>query len=306
MSGKVLPLCLVAVFSSLACCAQEPPQIVFGSYNLENFTDGTVAGDFSSRGTKAKSPKAIETQIRIISEISPDILGICEMGRPDAFERFKALLAGAGLNYPYSEYVKAEDKERHLAIVSRFPIVAKQSRTDVRFEFKGKEDTMRRGILDVTVQVTPEYALRCVGAHLKSKLPVPGGEALIRRFEAQKFRQHLDGIFQNQPGANVLCFGDFNETKDQPAFAAISGVRGTPEFLADLACVDSLGDRWTHYWQAADEYVRIDYLFASRGLLPEVLPKSASIYRSEDWNEASDHRPIFVSIIPIERDKPMR
>ena len=34
---------------------------------------------------------------------------------------------------------------------------------------------VRRGFLDVTVQVTPSYRLRCVGAHLKSKLPIPEG-----------------------------------------------------------------------------------------------------------------------------------
>ena len=62
---------------------------------------------------------------------------------------------------------------------------------------------------------------------MKSKLPIPEGEALVRRLEAQKLREHLDGIFAKDPQANVICYGDFNDTKDQPMFQAVSGPRGS-------------------------------------------------------------------------------
>src|SRR4029453_9992579 len=97
----------------------------------------------------------------------------------------------AGTDLPHTEYIVAGDEDRHLALLSRYPIVARESQTDLRFELNGREESVRRGILDVTLQVNADYRLRCVGVHLKSKLPVPQGEALIRRFEAQKLRQHL-------------------------------------------------------------------------------------------------------------------
>lgn len=280
---------------------EEPGEIIFCSYNLENFSDGTPAAETSRRSSRPKSTGAIETQIRIIREISPDVLGVCEMGSPEIFERFREALKQAGLDFPHTEYVAAADDERRLALLSRYPVVARNSQTDVRFELNGREEVVRRGILDVTLQVNAGYRLRCVGVHLKSQLPVPQGEALVRRFEAQKLRQHIDRILATDAKANLICYGDFNDNRNEPMFHEVIGVRGSRGFLTELPCVDAFGDRWTHYWKVADQYSRIDYLFASPGLLPEVNQATSRIYRSGDWNVASDHRPIFTSIRPVEK-----
>jgi len=281
--------------------AEEPREIIFCSYNLENFSEGKMPDESSARAAKAKSPKAIEAQIRIIREISPDVLGVCEMGSPAMFERFRMELKEAGIELPYVEYVVAADDERRLALLSRYPIVSRNSQADVRFELNGHEELVRRGILDITVQVNPDYRLRCVGVHLKSQMPVPQGEALIRRFEAKKLRQHLDRILAAEPGVNLICYGDFNDNRNEPMFQEVSGMRGSRALMTELPCADPLGDRWTHYWRAADQYSRLDYLFASPGLLPEVNPGFTRIYRSGDWNVASDHRAVFTAIHPVER-----
>jgi endonuclease/exonuclease/phosphatase family metal-dependent hydrolase len=294
---KVLPFLFSVV---LTVSAEEPREIIFCSYNLENFSEGKAPDAISPHGTKPKSVAAIATQTRIIREISPDVIGVCEMGSPAMFERFRSELKGAGVDLPHTEYVEAGDEDRHLALLSRYPIVARDSQIDLRFELNGREESVRRGVLDVTVQVNGQYRLRCVGVHLKSKLPTPQGEALIRRFEAQKLRQHLDRILAADPKANVICYGDFNDTRNEPMFQQVIGTRGSRGFLTDLPCVDAFGDRWTHYWSTADQYSRIDYLFASPGLLPEVNLTGSRVYRSNDWNVASDHRPIFTGIRPVE------
>ena len=114
-------------------------------------------------------------------------------------------------------------------------------------------------------------------------------------------REHLDAILKENPAANLLCYGDFNDAKNQPMFSEITGVRGSPGHMTDLAARDAHGDRWTHHWPVADEYSRIDYLFASPGLLPEVKRETATVYRSDFWEIASDHRPVFVTIVPVEK-----
>lgn len=281
--------------------AEDVKEIVFCSYNLENFTEGKAPDAVSPQGLKPKGAGAIAAQIRIIREISPDVLGVCEMGSPAMFERFRSELRSAGVELPHAEYVVAGDEDRHLALLSRYPIVARESQKDLRFELNGREESVRRGILDVTLQVNADYRLRCVGVHLKSKLPVPQGEALIRRFEAQKLRQHLDRILAADPQANILCYGDFNDTRNEPMYQQVVGIRGSPSFFTELPCVDAFGDRWTHYWKTADQYSRIDYLFSSSGLLPEVNQSGSRIHRSDDWNAASDHRPIFTAIRPVEK-----
>ena len=286
---------------AVASMRAAPREIVVCQYNVENYVDAKPAGEGSKYGTRAKSEKAAAALVRIIKEINPDILGVCEMGSPERFEDFKKRLNDAGLGYRDFEYVQAVDEDRHLALLSRFPIVARQSRADVPFELDGKPEKVRRGILDVTIQVNPDYQLRMVGAHLKSKLPVPEGEAIIRRLEAMKLREHLEKILQADAEVNLVCYGDFNDTKNEPMFAEVSGVVNTATRLTALLARDALGDRWTYYWKTADLYSRIDYLFVSPALVGEVVKSKSRVYRGDDWNDASDHRPVFTSIMPVNR-----
>lgn len=297
MRRRLISLALLTLgFSALAA---EPAEIVFCSYNLENYAEGKPPAGKARVGTKAKSEAAVAALVAIVQDIQPDILGVCEMGSAEKLAEFQLRLKAAGVDLPEKEFVEAADEDRHLALLSRFPIVARHSQTDVRFTLNGQEERLRRGILDVTVEVNASYRLRCVGVHLKSKLPIPQGEAMVRRLEAQKLREHLDRVFAAAPDLNLICYGDFNDTKNEPMFQEVAGARGSRGFLADLWCQDSLGDRWTHYWKPADQYSRIDYLFVSPGLFPEINRARAAVYRSPRWNEASDHRPIYTAIRPV-------
>ena len=294
-------LALALLFSLPALPAAEPKGVVIASYNVENYVGISPVTEGGRTPAKPKTEAAIAALIRVIKEVNPDILGVCEMGSPERFEDFKKRLAAAGLGYVDAEYLQAADPDRHLALVSRFPIVARNSQADVPFELNGQPEKVRRGFLDVTIQVAPDYQLRMVGAHLKSKLAVAQGEAVIRRHEAQQLRRHLEKILVPDPGTNLVCYGDFNDTKDTPMFAEISGIRGTPTYLDDIPAKDNLGDRWTHCWKTADLYSRIDYLFASPALVREVVAGSGRVDRSDVWSAASDHRAVSVTIIPVNK-----
>lgn len=291
-------LLLIFLGLRLAVAAQDPSSIVFCSYNLQNYTAGKPVEQGSRFATKPKSEESIAALVSVIQEVRPDVLGVCEISSPEMVADLQSRLAKAGIVLPETEFVRAVDDERCLALLSRFPIVSRDSAPDVRFVLNGHEERVRRGFLDVTVQVNADYQLRCVGAHLKSKVPIPEGEALIRRMEARKLREHLDRIFRRDPNVNLICYGDFNDTKNEPMFQEISGPKGRPGHLQDLWCKDPLGDRWTHYWKTADVYSRIDFLFVSAGLMPEVDKARSRVHRSENWHEASDHRPISAAIRP--------
>lgn len=295
------PAILLAVVAlSMPLCATGR-EIVVASYNLANYVGDEVADESSGLRAKPKTEAAIAATVSIIKEVNPDVLGVCEMGDAEQFASFQQRLAEAGLGYEHSEYVAGPDPDRHLALLSRLPIVKRQSRPYVTFGLAGVPQKVRRGFLDVTVQVNSGYALRLVGVHLKSKLASVEGEALVRRHEAQLLRKHAERILQTEPATNLLLYGDFNEQKNEPAIQEIAGPRGTPMHLDDLALRDSVGDRWTHYWKTADVYARIDYFFASRGLVHEIISARSGIHRSERWNEASDHRLIYTTIVAEER-----
>lgn len=271
------------------------------SYNIENYLGVTPAEESTPTSSKPKTESAKAALVAIVKEINPDILGVCEMGRAEEFEDFKKRLAQAGLGFTDFEYVPGPDPDRHLALLSRLPITARHSVADVPYELSGTPQKVKRGFLDVTVRVNDSYDLRLVGVHLKSKRPTPLGEELERRREAQLLRQHAEQILTADPAVNLLLYGDFNELKSEPAIQAITGPRGSPQHLTDLSLQDSQGDRWTQYWKASDIYSRLDYFFTSPGLAHEIVLSHSGIYRSELWNKASDHRPIYTAIMPVNR-----
>ncbi|HEX8313314.1 MAG TPA: hypothetical protein VF614_18455, partial [Chthoniobacteraceae bacterium] len=196
----------LALLLALPVCGlpAAPQEITFCHYNVENYVDEQPPREGQRTGTKAKPEKEIAAVIHLLGEIRPDILGVCEMGSPERFADFRNRLKQAGLDYHEAEYVSGPDEARHLALLSRFPIMERNSRTDVSFDLNGQPEKVRRGILDVKVQVTPSYQLRLVGVHLKSKLPTPEGEALLRRSESQEVRAHLEQILTSSPQVNLL------------------------------------------------------------------------------------------------------
>ena len=294
---RLLAVSLLVFRLPLARAAEQPKAVVIATYNIENFVGEAVAAEGGSRRARPKSEQAMEAVVRVIKDINPDILAVSEMGEPERFDDFKKRLAAAGLGYRDFEYVQAVDTERHLALVSRYPIVARQSLADVPFELAGKPEKVRRGFLDVTIQIGSGYQVRFVSAHLKSKLPIPEGEALVRRNEALLLRKHLDEILAADPNVKLVCFGDFNDLKNELAYHEIAGVRGGV-YMAALPARDELGDTWTEYWKEADLYSRIDYIFVSPALHREVAPGSPHVYRSAYWNDASDHRPVYATLLP--------
>jgi len=272
-------------------------EVVFVAYNVDNFAP-LVIPDGVQRPVKSK--ESADAVLQIIGEMKPDILGVCEMGEAPKFEEFRRRLEEAGLRYIDAEFVKAADADRHLALVSRFPIVARNSVGDAPYEINGTRGKVRRGFLDVTVELAPGCRLRIIGVHLKSKLSSPdsGDTDLERRQEARLLRKHIDAIHTADPALPLLVFGDFNDTKEQSTIQEISGPSGSPQRITPLRLADSHGDRWTHYWKVNDVYARIDFLFTNRALAPWVVPDRSGVHRSPLWNKASDHRPIFVTLAP--------
>ena len=285
---------------SAASVADEPPTVTLTTWNLRNYLHTVTAPAVRApRDTKPKPAGEVAAVTQIILSLRPDILGVCEMGDREDLAALQQRLKDAGLDLPHSEWIQAADTDRHLALLSRFPIVARQPQTRLSYLLDESKFPVQRGFLDVTLQITPDYQLRCLGAHLKSRRDVPeASEALMRRNEAHLLRQYADGILTAAPDTNLLVYGDFNDTRDQPPVRAIAGPRGADTHLSPVAPSDDSGERWTYFFPDADTYSRVDFLLASKGLNPELDDRRCRIYSGPDWLLASDHRAITAVINP--------
>lgn len=270
------------------------PPVHFLAYNLRNYLSMPRRVGTESR-MLPKPPHEIQALIKHITAAKPDILGICEIGTQADLNDLKKRLASAGLTYPYHHLTGGNDPYRRLAILSRFPLTA-HPQPNIHYRMNGYSYISSRGILDVTIQL-PAGPVRFLGAHLKSKRPVPDlDQALVRRNEAMVLRRHIDQIFTKSPHTALLVYGDLNDTKQSAAIRCIAGQRHTPTSLKDIQLKASDRSNWTHHWAHEDIYSRIDFIFASRALIPRINITASKLLDTAADDPASDHRGLFVEI----------
>ena len=116
----------------------------------------------------------------------------------------------------------------------------------------------------------------------------------------------------NDPEANLIVLGDFNDDKDSKPVRAIMG-RGRTR-LFDTRPAERNGDApatgrghesrtitWTHYYEKQDLYSRIDYILLSHGMEREWLPAETYVLSLPNWGVASDHRPVVAGFVAEDR-----
>ena len=262
--------------------------------------DRRVDGEYLRNADKPE--KEIAALVEMIKATEPDILGIVEIGTEEDLADLQKRLKEAGVDLPHSTWNPGSDPYRHVALLSNLPIAETNHQKDMTYAIAENVMPFSRGILDATVQVNPDYQLRLLGLHLKSKREVKeADQALMRRSEAALLRGHVDKILAEKPETNLLLFGDFNDTRNEAPIKVVQGKFASDEYLTDIQLKDKNGMRWTYYWSWADQYSRFDFIFLNKAILPEVDQEKAYIYAHPDWFTASDHRPCVAKIKPVDK-----
>ncbi len=276
----------------------EGERITVCAYNVRNWlTDiQELPGTEQRVITKPESERL--RVIQTLVEIQPDVLGLCEIGTEADLADLQRRLKAQGLDLPHQEWTQGADTQRSLALLSRLPILKRQSQRQLEYQMGQLILPMQRGILDVTLEAAPGHPLRLIGVHLKSKREVTeANETLMRRNEAHLLRLHLDAALKENPDLPLLCYGDFNEHRHEAAISEILGNRESTETrLQEISVRDDSGHVWTHFWDLADVYSRFDYFFSNRSLRAAIDLKQSFIYNDPEFLKASDHRPIVLSI----------
>jgi endonuclease/exonuclease/phosphatase family metal-dependent hydrolase len=277
------------VFIAVAAFATESTNtFTVAAYNVENW----VLMERNGKADQPKPPAEKEAVFKILAQVRPDVLGVEEMGTADELEDLIGGLHEKGLEYPYREWIEGADSTRHVALLSRFPIARRFSRTDYNYLLNDKPQRIERGILDVEVKVNDSYSFRAVVAHLKSKRQSKiGDQAVMRLEEAKLLRAHVGKALKDNSRLNLITMGDFNDTPESEPIRTIIGE--LPFNLFDLMPVDSKGGHDTHYWKARDLFSRIDYLIVSPGMSNDYVEGSAHIADVPEWNDGSDHRAVY-------------
>ena len=293
---------LGSIFTFLVCQLHSETFRV-AAYNVENYLDKPTE---SRRFVKSDAAKA---KIReSILAIKPDVLALEEMGSVSALLELRDSLKKEGLDYPNWEHVTGYDTNIHVAILSRFPIVARRPHTNDNFLLSGRRFQVSRGFAEVDIKVNDQYTFTLLAAHLKSRRPVPeADEGELRLEEAKLLRAKVDALLAAKPDANVVVLGDFNDTKDSKSTKAI--ISHGKNKLVDTRPAERNGDNlpnpnpawepinvtWTYFYGKEDTYSRIDYLLLSPGMAREWVKDETYIPTIPNWGIGSDHRPVVAT-----------
>ena len=257
------------------------------TYNLMRFS--YEDRDKDGQKDNFKPEEQIAPLMEILKKAGPDVLAVQEIGDAASFTIFTQRVAAAGLDYPYHDYVMREESTVGLAVLSRFPIVARDPITNETYSIGSETLSVQRGFLNVDIQVNPAYRFRLLVAHLKSKLYTPMGQTEMRRNEARLLNKNVRRMLKTNPDLNLVVVGDMNDTITS---AAMRELIGSPPVLLDLRPVDSVGDLWSHFWAYQESYERLDYILLSPGMEPEVVKEQCRVVREPTTFQASDHRPV--------------
>ncbi len=290
---------LVLVFCLLQQAWGEENIFRLATFNIENYLD-------APSGTRHAKSAAAQAKVReSILAIEPDVIALEEMGATNALLELQSNLKTAGLDLPFWDEITGFDTNIHVAVLSRFPIVARRPHTNENFQLDGRRQVVKRGFAELDIQVNPRCTFTLIAAHLKSRLPSAfADEAEWRYEEAAALRRVIDARFAQDPGQNLAVVGDFNDLQDSKPIRAIVG-RGKTR-LFDTRPAERNGDdnasadgahasrrvTWTHCYARDDVYSRVDYILLGSGMKNRWLKEETYILSTANWGLASDHRPL--------------
>lgn len=275
--------------------AARAETLTIATYNVENYGP---ANRMTEAGYRKEYPKP-EPEKRalraVIRGTNADVLVLQEMGDAAYLEELRRDLRAEGCEYPHAALASAVDADRRVAILSRRPLKAVTTHSDLQFTYFAGKEPVKRGLLEATVATTAGD-VTVFAVHLKSRITERADDpmsAVRRGGEATAIRDRVLKRFPEPAAARFVILGDCNDGKTSRALAALQK-RGKTEIAALLRAVDSRGESWTHAFRKDDTYTRVDHVLVSPALLPAVEGGAARIYDGEGVKDASDHRPVVV------------
>ena len=294
-------ICLLFLFCLTLAAWADEQTFRLATFNLENYLE-------TASGSRHAKSAAAEAEVRhCILAIKPDVIALQEMGSTNALLDLQSNLKSSGLNLPFWDETASFDTNIHLAVLSRFPIIARRPHTNENFLLDGRRLYVSRGFAELALQVNSRFTFTLIAAHLKSRRPSAiADEEEWRYEEAAALRRVIDAHFAQDPAQNLAVVGDFNDVQDSKAVRTIMG-RGATRLFDTRPCErsgaaaaattnrDSSLISWTHYYAKEDVYSRIDYILLGRGLQTYWAKEDTYILKTPNWGLASDHRPLVAS-----------
>ena len=287
----------IAIAAWAACPGARGESLAIATYNVGNYGPADRLTEAGYRSDYPK-PEDEKSALRaVIGRLGADILAIQEMGTEAHLEELRADLKAEGIDYPYAAWGEGTDRERHLALLSRRPLLSVRNHGDLEFRYLGGRERVRRGLLEATVEAAGG-AITLFVVHLKSRLterPDDPGGAARRSAEAVAVRDCICRRFPDRGTARFVILGDCNDSRGSRTLRELER-RGRTVVAVRLDAADSRGETWTEARRREGAYSQLDQILVSPALAPAAAPGNARIEDGPQVETASDHRPVCVTL----------
>lgn len=277
--------------------ARAAAPVRFLMYNVQNYF---VEADTprSRHPRRIKTIRERELTADVIAAQQPEVVGLIEIGGPEALDDLAKRLAERRLNYPHRKVLTRWGEDRALAILSMHPIVEDHSKADC--PLLGQTNRMMlRGILDVTIQAKDKRRFRILGTHLKSRVgDNPGAAQALRAREARTLANHVQQILRKQPATPLLVYGDWNDGPKDAALAVMTQGSSRATTLHRLKPEDENGECWTIFYKEGNEYNTFDQIYVSDALYKRMGTKGKKGIVGDVGGKkrSSDHRAVWCDL----------
>lgn len=271
--------------------------LTIATYNVENYG---VADRMTENGYRKEYPKPEaqkEALRKVIRAVDADVWVLQEIGGAEYVRELQRDLRREGTDYPHTAVIEAADEARRVAVLSRRAFADVVQHRDLEFRYFGGMEKVKRGLIEVRF-ATAAGEVALFGVHLKSRYTDRADDprsAIRREGEATAIRDAVLRRFPEPAKARFLIVGDFNDDRTSRTLQRMRK-RGDVAIAELLPARDTRGEAWTHVYRKEDSYTRVDHVLVSPGLFDAVRGGAAWIFDGEGGRDASDHRPVVVTL----------
>jgi endonuclease/exonuclease/phosphatase family metal-dependent hydrolase len=292
----ILFLCIIPLKLLPILVAEE---LRIATYNLNNYlvTDRYVDGRWRPSYPKPEREKTIIRQI--IKEVSPDVLVLQEMGSIAFLDELRADMAREGILYDYWAHMEGADQNRYLAVLSKRAPKAVLKHKDLNFKYFEGREVVKRGMLEMTFELTCGTKFQLFALHLKSRYTDKKEDLqsnLRRVREAEACRNRIIERTHDLGADKYLIVGDFNDHPSSPSMRRFYR-RGKLEIGALVPAADSRGELWTYFYEKESRYESVDGFVAPSVFMPMIKSRCAWIVDGLEVLTGSDHRMVYLDLV---------
>lgn len=300
--GKITHfISLFILLCALCVCASA--QLRIATYNVYNFFDRydfPYTRDSQVQfGTAPKPANELWHLARVIRAIDADIIGLQEVENRNFLQEFnEAYLDTMGYNYiVLIEGNNSWNRGRGIdvAFLSRVPILSATTYQYRRFPMGDTHVSFSRDFLHIVCDIGGDQPLHLFNLHAPSKI---GGEWAEnrRQAEASGAAEILTELFSGNTDAWVVVLGDFNDEPDTPSLNIFTSIDAIPLRRVPARAHD--GTQYTWYGMGESRFppTNLDHILVSRSVARHLQTPVATIHLSRSAEEASDHRPVYITL----------